>query len=339
VKRPLVLTLAAAALIAAAGASWLAVRWVTDVPGQSYRGPLPPATPDETTLAERLAGHVRFVAAQERNVSRNPSHIDEAARYIERTLAEMGYEVESQAYAVDGHTVRNLGIALAPAPGRDGAPTLVVGAHYDSYPGSPGANDNGTGTAALIELARSLADLRGRAPARLRLAFFTNEEPPYFQTTDMGSFRFASSLAERRERVAAMYSLETLGFFSDRAGSQRYPFPLGLAYPSQGDFVAFVSMTGSRRLMQESIKAFRAKTAFPSEGGAAPGFLPGIDWSDHWSFEQFDYPAIMITDTAYFRYPHYHTAQDTPDKVDFDKLARIVGGVERMIREKVASLR
>jgi len=98
-------------------------------------------------------------------------------------------------------------------------------------------------------------------------------------------------------------------------------------------------MTGSRRLMQESIKAFRAKTAFPSEGGAVPGFLPGIDWSDHWSFEQFDYPAIMITDTAYFRYPHYHTAQDTPDKVDFDKLARIVGGVERMIREKVASLR
>jgi NADPH:quinone reductase len=95
----------------------------------------------------------------------------------------------------------------------------------------------------------------------------------------------------------------------------------------------------ARRLMQESIKAFRAKTAFPSEGGAAPGFLPGIDWSDHWSFEQFDYPAIMITDTAYFRYPHYHTAQDTPDKVDFDKLARIVGGVERMIREKVASLR
>jgi hypothetical protein len=178
-----------------------------------------------------------------------------------------------------------------------------------------------------------------KAPARVRLVFFVNEEPPYFQTTEMGSFRFASALAERREHVAAMYSLETLGFFSDRPGSQRYPFPLGLAYPSKGDFVAFVSMTGSRRLMQEAIRSFREKAAFPSEGGSGPGFLPGIDWSDHWSFEQFDYPAIMITDTAYFRYPHYHTAQDTPDKIDFEKLARIVTGVEALVRDKISSLR
>lgn len=110
-------------------------------------------------------------------------------------------------------------------------------------------------------------------------------------------------------------------------------------YPNQGDFVAFVSTTASRQLVRESIKAFRNTTPFPSEGGSAPGSIPGIDWSDHWSFEQFNYPAIMITDTALFRYPYYHTAQDTPDKVDYDKLARVTLGVERMIRDKLSSLR
>lgn len=155
----------------------------------------------------------------------------------------------------------------------------------------------------------------------------------------MGSVQYANALAKAGERVIAMYSLETLGFYSDKPGSQHYPPPLGLLYPTQGDFVAFVSMTPSRRLLQESIKRFRETTQFPSEGGSAPGFIPGIDWSDHWAFERLNYPAIMITDTAFFRYPHYHKATDTPDKIDYDKLARITLGVEKLIREKAAAAR
>ena len=144
-----------------------------------------------------------------------------------------------------------------------------------------------------------------------------------------------SLLAERREPVIGMISLETLGCFSDQPGSQKYPPPLGLLYPSKGDFIAFVAMPDSRDLMQVLIGSFRSHTRFPTVGGVAPGFVPGIDWSDHWSFEQFRYPAVMITDTAYFRYPHYHKPTDTPDKVDIERLARITHGIERVVREMI----
>ena len=340
-RRPVVLTLILVILVIVVPiiGAWVGLRWLTDTPGRSFRGQLPSPTPIETTLAERLRGHVQTIAGSERNISRNRAKLDEAARYLEEALAGMGYAVENQRYMAGGHTVRNIAVSLGPNGASPDTPTLVVGAHYDSVPGSPGANDNASGVAALIELARQFADLRDTTSARLRLVFFVNEEPPYFRTPDMGSFRYAMMLAERRERVVAMYSLETIGFFSDRPKSQRYPFPLGLMYPNQGDFVAFVSTTASRQLVRESIKAFRDTTPFPSEGGSAPGSIPGIDWSDHWSFEQFDYPAIMITDTALFRYPYYHTAEDTPDKVDYDKLARVTFGVERMIRDKLSSLR
>jgi Zn-dependent M28 family amino/carboxypeptidase len=153
----------------------------------------------------------------------------------------------------------------------------------------------------------------------------------------MGSLRYARALAERGEAVIAMYSLETLGFYVSRPGSQSYPLWLGLIYPDRGDFVAFVGTLESRPLVRQSIRSFRAHTAFPSIGGVAPAFVPGIDWSDHWAFTQQGYPAIMLTDTAPYRYPHYHRATDTPDKVDTQSLARVVKGIERMIREMGSS--
>lgn len=328
---------AIAILVLLIAAVWIALLWSTHTPGTSFRGSLPPATESETTLAARLRRHVETIAATERNVGENPAALEAAAVYLERELQRLGYQVESQRYQADSQTVRNLAVTLAPPNSTPDTPTIIVGAHYDSFEGSPGANDNATGTAALLELARNLADLQGKTPVRLRLVFFTNEEPPYFQTGLMGSVQYANALAKAGERVVAMYSLETLGFYSDKPGSQNYPPPLGFLYPGQGDFVAFVSMTPSRRLLRESIKRFRETTKFPSEGGSAPGFIPGIDWSDHWAFERLNYPAIMITDTAYFRYPYYHKAEDTPDKVDFDKLARITIGVEKLIREKAAT--
>ncbi|MBX9847167.1 MAG: M28 family peptidase [Xanthobacteraceae bacterium] len=319
--------LAGMAIVAVAGA-----RYLTAVPGQSHQGVLPPSSDAETATAARLLTHIRAVASKPHNIE-HYDELEKSARYIEDTLSALGYRPVPQVYEVEGRTVRNIEAVIEPARPDAATRTIVVGAHYDSYDDTPGANDNGSGTAAVLELARLLADLRNTGDKRIRLVLFVNEEPPYFQTPDMGSHRYAKLLAERREPVIGMISLETLGCFLDYPGSQKYPPPLGLLYPSKGDFVAFVAMTGSRELMQSLIGSFRKHTQFPSVGGVAPGFVPGIDWSDHWSFEEFRYPAVMITDTAYFRYPHYHKVTDTPDKVDVGKLARIAHGVARVIRE------
>jgi hypothetical protein len=150
----------------------------------------------------------------------------------------------------------------------------------------------------------------------------------------MGSWRYAKSLSERGENVRGMISLETLGAFSETPGSQRYPVPFGLIFPSAANFVAIVGLPGSRSFLHEVIGSFRRHTAFPSIGGVAPDLLvPGIGWSDHWSFRSFGYPGIMITDTALFRYRHYHLPTDLPDKIDYGKLARITKGLERVVRE------
>jgi hypothetical protein len=329
-KRQMVLALIA--LVAVAGIVVAGVRYVTAVPGQSHRGALPPPSDAETATAARLLTHIRAIASKPHNID-HYDELEKSARTIEDTLKALGYQPVPQVYEVEGRAVRNIEAVIEPSRPDGDTKTIVVGAHYDSYGDAPGANDNGSGTAAVLELARLLADLRNTGDKRIRLVLFVNEEPPYFQTPDMGSYRYAKLLAERREAVIGMISLETLGCFLDYPGSQKYPPPLGLLYPNKGDFVAFVAMTGSRELMQNLIGSFRRHTQFPSVGGVAPGFVPGIGWSDHWSFEQFRYPAVMITDTALFRYPHYHRTTDTPDQVDVDKLARITHGVERVIRE------
>ena len=308
------------------------VLWMTSVPGRSHAGPLPPPTPEQVQLAARLQDHVRTVASRPHNVG-HPHELERAALYIETTLASLGYEVHQQPFQADGREVRNIEVVIEPAASAAGIGTLVVGAHYDSYLHAPGANDNGTGTAGVIELARLLADLRGRASARIRLVLFVNEEPPYFKTEFMGSLVYARRLRQTGEPVLGMLSLETLGFYSDEEHSQRYPPPLSLLYPSTGNFVAFVGLTSSRAFVRRTVGAFRALVPFPCVGGTAPGFIPGIDWSDHWSFEQVGIPALMVTDTAPFRYPHYHSSADTPDKVDYDRLARVVSGLERVIRD------
>ena len=274
----------------------------------------------------------RGVAAREHNVV-HYDELEKVARYIEATLASFGYAVGRQEFLVNGKLVRNIDVAIEPA-GRSADPdVIVVGAHYDSVSGSPGANDNASGAAAVIELARLLRDLDTVGGKRIRLALFVNEEPPYFRTEAMGSLRYARALAQRNERVVAMYSLETIGFYSSEPGSQVYPAPFGLMFPDRGDFVAFVGMMGSRALVRETMRSFRTHTSFPTIGGVAPDFIPGIGWSDHWAFAEQGFQAVMITDTAPFRYPHYHQPSDTPDKVDAEKVARVVKGIERVIRD------
>ncbi len=207
----------------------------------------------------------------------------------------------------------------------------MIGAHYDSVAGAVGANDNGSGVAATLELARLMKDAK---PSRtVRFVAFVNEEPPFYRSDQMGSGVYARRSRERKDNIVAMLSLETIGYYSDEPGSQRYPFPLNFFYPSTGNFIAFVSNLGSRPLLHASIAAFRRHAGFPSDGVAAPAFIPGIDWSDHRSFWQEGYPALMVTDTAPYRYPHYHTPQDTPDKVDYERLARVITGLHGMLRE------
>lgn len=312
------------ALVGLAATLFAAAYWYSlVVPGRAHQGPLPALTAQEAALVPLLRRHVTAVASVPHN-TRHYHRLVEAARAIEGELRALGLDPVRQAYDAAGKEVWNIEATIEPAT--TPATSLVIGAHYDSAGDAPGANDNGTGVAALIEIARIL---KAGPPSRqrIRLVFFVNEEPPWFQTPEMGSRRYATLLRQRGERVSGMLSLETLGSFSDVAGSQKYPPPLGFLLPKVANFIAFVGMPASRPFLHQVIGAFRKHTKFPTLGGVAPAFIQGIDWSDHASFADDGIPALMITDTAVFRYPHYHRPTDTPDKIDYEKLARITVGL------------
>jgi peptidase M28-like protein len=299
------------------------------MPGKSHSGPLPPLTPEGAALTERLQQDVIELARTIgiRNWQVHPK-LEAAADAVEKRFKDSGYAVARQTFRIDRAPYHNLEVEIRGASKPE--EVVIVGAHYDSVVGCPGANDNGTGTAALLALADLMAKEK---PARtLRFVAFTNEEPPHYRTDEMGSVVYAKRCRERKENVAAMISLETMGFYSDREGTQSYPPPLSLLYPSTGNFIAFVGNVSSRRLVRQAIGVFRENARFPSEGAALPGWLPGVGWSDHWSFWEEGYDAIMVTDTAPFRYAHYHTREDTVDKVDFARLARVVQGLVPVVR-------
>ena len=286
-----------------------------------------------------LERHVRALAEEigERHVWRYDA-LERAATYIEDSLRSSLYDVVPQAYEVDidhplltpaQRGVHNLEVEVG---GRGRADEIVViGAHYDSIPGCPAANDNGSGVAAMLEIARLLADRTFERT--LRFVAFVNEEPPFFQTSRMGSMVYAQRCRQRREKVVAMISLETIGYYSDEPASQSYPFPFSLFYPSVGNFIGFIGNLASRRLVRRVVSSFREHTSFPCEGAAVPGWITGIGWSDHWAFWKAGYPALMATDTALFRYPWYHTPQDTVDKIDFERMALVVAGLANVVED------
>ncbi|WP_217907705.1 M20/M25/M40 family metallo-hydrolase [Desulfosediminicola ganghwensis] len=300
------------------------------MPGSSYTGPLQKLSAAESYSTARLAGHVRALAQDigPRNIWTTGSMAD-SVRYIHDELAALGYQVEAQEVPSVKGMVVNLEIGI---PGRKLASEIVVvGAHYDTVPDCPGANDNASGLAVLLELARLLADCE---PQRtIRLVAFANEEAPFFATKSMGSRVYAMQARMRQEKITAMLSLETMGYYSDERESQFYPFPLSYFYPDQANFIAFVSNIKSRRLVRRAISAFRRHGHFPSEGLAAPVCIRGASWSDHQSFWAEGYPAIMVTDTAFYRYAAYHTPHDTPEKLDYERLARVVSGLAATIQE------
>ncbi|MBM3582758.1 MAG: M20/M25/M40 family metallo-hydrolase [Alphaproteobacteria bacterium] len=311
--------------------------------------PLPPLDQAERDLRTRLQAHVVMLGLTigERNAWK-PEGAERAAHYIETSFAGIGLDPRRLPYTAPRSAVggpfgfvgalaerlpaeqTHVNLEADIAGGAKANEIVVVGAHYDSLHGTKGANDNATGVAAVLEIARDLRDSR---PARtIRFVAFANEEPPFFKSEAMGSRVYARDARARGDNIVAMFSLETIGYYSNAPGSQRAPFPLGLFYPTAGNFVIFVGNFSSRALVNRSVAAFRRATPFPAERFYGPAFIPGVDWSDQWSFWREGYPGVMVTDTAPYRYPHYHLESDTPDKIDYDSFARVVAGLVDVVR-------
>lgn len=272
------------------------------------------------TLAEEIG---------ERHLGK-PEALEKAAIWIESSMggANLGYKIDRNVYSVDDKEVRNV---IAELPGKSRRDEIVViGAHYDTVPNCPGANDNGTGVVALLSLAKAFAgDPQDRT---IRFVAFVNEEPPYFHTELMGSHQYAKRCSSRRENVVSMLSLETIGYFSNEEGSQKIPEGLDGNFPTTGNFLAFVGNQDSRFLADSAKTAFSINCGLPAIGGGFLEGTPGVSWSDHWSFWQFGFPGVMVTDTAPYRYPHYHKPSDTVDKIDFPRFKKAVEGIEAVIR-------
>ena len=304
------------------------------MPGHSFEGPTPALSENERQAAAELRKYVTKLASElgVRSATEGDS-LQRAERYLHDELLPLtalpGVTLEREPIPTSPGNAANLVLNL---PGQQAGPLLLVGAHYDSAPGgTKAANDNGSGTASALVLARRLAYLKHALP--IRFVLFANEEMPYFNTDAMGSLVHARGCKQRGEQLRAMLSLETMGYYSDAPGSQRYPAPLSSLYPDRGNFIGFVANLGSRSLVREAIGSFRSHATIGSEGAALPDALPGIGWSDHWAFWQVGYQAIMVTDTALFRDPNYHELTDTPDKLDFERLGRVVVGLEATLRE------
>lgn len=275
---------------------------------------------------ERLRRHVYTLASDigERNVFQ-PQALHAAADYITQTWQQQGYAVMRYPYVVRGVECANLEITC---PGSTDADEMIlIGAHYDSVMGSPGANDNGSGVAALLELSSLFSEI---SPAiTVRFVAFVNEEPPFFIWGNMGSQVYAKAARKRGDKIRFMVSLETIGYYSEQPGSQRYPPLFKRFYPEQGDFIAFVSNLRSRAVMHKVVRAFRANSDFPIQHVATFAWIPGIAWSDHSSFWRQRYRAFMVTDTAFYRYRYYHSAEDTPEKLCYESFARCSNGLYR----------
>ncbi len=312
------------------------VSWMTIMTGKSVSEPLAEPTQLEREWAARLERDVHMLAGEigERNMG-TPGSMDRTVEWLDQRLIESGLNPAHHEYTLigSGHAGETAVNVIGEIPGTSRAEELVVvGAHYDSVPGSPGANDNASAVAVVLALADWFSE---RPQARtLRFVIFANEEPPFYLSADMGSHAYAADLRDTDEQVTAMMALDGLGFFSTESGSQQFPAPgLGLAYSNRAEFIAFVTRMRNRSVLTDALGAFRSKASIPSEGAALPSFLPGVGWSDHWSFWQHGYPAFLVTDTLPFRDPHYHSPADTPERLDYERMARVAVGLKAVVQE------
>lgn len=289
----------------------------------------------ERDAARFLRNHVRYLAQElgPRSVERYDA-LSNAALYLQKQFESFGYEVTLQEYAPGGYARPVANIEARRRGTLRTEERVIIGAHYDSLGDfCPGADDNASGVAALLWLAQKMRDV---TPSRtICFVAFVNEEPPFYKTADMGSYRYAQAAKSRGEKIVAMLNLESIGSFSTIKTSQKYPFPLSWWYPDTGNFLAFVGNWRSASILRHSIQTFRTVSRVPSQGFAAPGWFPGVSLSDHWSFWKCGYPAFMITGTAPYRNQYYHTENDRWDTLDYESFARSMTGIEAVVRDLI----
>lgn len=277
----------------------------------------------------RLESHVRMLSENlmPRDAS-HPENLDRVALYIRQEFEQARGRVLDQHYQVDDKTYRNVIAAFGP----ETRERIVVGAHYDTAGPRPGADDNASGVAGLVELAYLLGN--SDLPIGVELVAYSLEEPPFFRSEYMGSAVHARSLKKEGAQVRAMFSLEMIGYFSDASDSQRFPSPiLSLLYPTKGNFISVVGKMGQALLIRRIKRAMREASSLPVYSINAPRFIPGVDFSDHMNYWEADYPAVMVTDTAFYRNPNYHTTADTAEKLDYKRMAQVVEGVYAAVNE------
>ncbi len=265
----------------------------------------------------QLRTHVEALCSLAPRTAADPDNLDRAADYICERFAAEGVDVSFQPDETESY--RNVVARLGP----DTRERIVVGAHYDAAGPGIGADDNASGVAALLELARMLRS--GDLPMRIELVAYTLEEPPFFRTRFMGSFMHADGLRRSGVVVRAMLSLEMIGFFSDAPGSQHYPLrAMELLYPSKGDFIAVAGCLGQAGLVRRVKRAMAESATLRVRSINAPRFVPGVDFSDHLNYWDAGFPAVMVTDTAFYRNPNYHLATDTHETLDYTRMALVV---------------
>jgi Zn-dependent M28 family amino/carboxypeptidase len=272
------------------------------------------------------------VLAQEIGVRtyRDTDRLERSANYISGQFNSFGFKITRQPFPFNGNTYQNI---IAELVGNTSPEkVLVVGAHYDTVRTTPGADDNASGVAGLLALARTLSGVR--MSKTVRFVAFALEEPPFYRTRNMGSYHYARSLKENRENVEGMICLEMIGFFSDRAGSQHYPVPFfRWKFPATANYIAMVGNLRSKHFTEKTAEIFMKAVDLPVVTLNAPPIVIGIDFSDHWSFGKFGYKALMVTDTAFYRNPHYHAPTDLPETLDYDRMAKVVEGLAAAVKE------
>lgn len=301
------------------------------MPGKCYKGPFLPLSKIEEEIAQQLKLHVTALSLDigERNLWLEDA-LEQSVNYISTQFLQSELPVTALSFQVEDQTVKNIQCEIK---GSTSPEIIILGAHYDSVLGSPGADDNASGVAGLLVMASLLASINPKPKRTIRLVAFVNEEPPFFYTRLMGSWQYAKACKINHDNIMGMFSIESIGYYSEERYSQNYPFPFNFFYPDTGDFIGFVSNMRSKQLLYNSIGLFRELVNFPSQGLNAPSIVPGVSWSDQWAFWKHGYPAVMITDTAPFRNPYYHTSQDLPESLDYKRFARVVYGLTQVFYE------
>lgn len=270
-----------------------------------------------------LKEHVTYLTQGRPRSVGNKDRLERAGNYIEDQFHKTGMQVGRQDYDAEGVTYTNITAVLNAQFDK----VIVIGAHYDVCGDTPGADDNASGVAGMLELAKIIKPHADNIPYQVQFVAYSTEEPPYFRTGHMGSYHHAKSLSTANIKVRLMISLEMIGFFNDGQNTQRYPLKaMKLFYPNRGNFIAVVSKFGHRRFLKPLQRAF-IDAGMPSRTLSAPGWVTGVDFSDHRNYWEFGYKAVMVTDSSFYRNPNYHETMDTVDTLDFERMRKVVNGV------------